>query len=74
MTYFTDYPFVALGDKPGQYAPIREVEVISYDGDKYAKIMVGGVIEEIKAGYIYAEYGRCGEVPAADRTAFPVEG
>ncbi len=64
MKAWTDYPFRVLGDEPYKKAPIREIDVISYDGDKYCKIVVSGVDEEIKAGYIYTKPGRCGEVPS----------
>ena len=50
---YTDYPFIALGDKPNKIAPIRELKLLSYDGDKYCKIEIGGKTFEIKAGYIY---------------------
>lgn len=49
MRAWTDYPFTVLGDEPYKKAPIREIEVISYDGNKYCKIIVSGV-DEIKAG------------------------
>ena len=61
---YTDYPFTELGDKSGKEAPIRKVLAISFDGDKYVKILVDGVCSEVKAGYLYTRHGRCGEVPA----------
>ena len=67
MKAWTDYPFTWLGDTAGQIAPVREIEVLSYDQDKYCKIMVCGQREEIKAGYVYQKEGRCGEVPAINR-------
>ena len=60
-TYWTDYPIIELGDKSGKEAPIRKCSVISYDGSLYATIMVGGVVDTIKIGYIYHERGRSGE-------------
>ena len=63
MKAFTDYPILELGDKPNQKAPVRECEVLSYDGDKYCKIRVAGCFDEVKTGYLYAEKGRYGEVP-----------
>lgn len=63
MKYYTDYPFVELGDKPGQQAPIREIEVHRYDGDKYCDVTVDGVASNIKRGCIYTKPGRCSEVP-----------
>jgi len=63
MKAYTDYPIKNLGDKSGEIAPIREVEVLSYDMNKYCLVLVGGVKQEIKAGYIYKKSGRCTEVP-----------
>lgn len=63
MIYWTDYPFVELGDTPGQEAPIRQCNVLAYDGDKYCDIVVHGVKTSIKSGYIYTAPGRCGEAP-----------
>ncbi len=60
---YTDYPFAELGDVEGKEAPIRKVMPISFDGDKCVKILVEGIYSEIKAGYIYTKFGRCGEVP-----------
>lgn len=62
MKAWTDYPFRELGDTPLKEAPVREVEVLSYDGDKYCKILVGGVQSEVKWGYLYVAPGRYGEV------------
>lgn len=53
--YFTDHPILELGDKAFNLAPMRLVEVISYDGDKYCKCIVEGIEKEIKAGYIYTQ-------------------
>ena len=50
---YTDYPFTKLGDKEGQEAPLREIEVLEYDGNKYCRILVDGIEEWIKSGYIY---------------------
>lgn len=63
MKAWTDYPFTWLGDIAGQKAPVREIEVLSYDDDKYCKIKVGDGEDEIKSGYIYQHAGRLGEVP-----------
>ena len=64
MKAWTDYPFMNLGDKSGEEAPVREITVLSYDEDKYCRVQVGDFEEEIKAGYIYLVHGRLGEVPA----------
>ena len=53
MLAWTDYPFTWLGDKAGQGAPIRQIEVLSYDDNKYCRVKVCGGFDEIKAGYIY---------------------
>ena len=69
ITGWTDYPFTELGDVPFKPAPIRRVNVISYDGDKYAKISFKdhGDILEVKAGYLYRKPGRCGDVECISR-------
>lgn len=56
--YYTDYPFEELNDIPFKPAPVREITILSYDGDKYCKILVEGIISEIKSGYIYKEAKR----------------
>ncbi len=60
---FTDYPIVELGDTPGEQAPIRSVDVLSYDKNKYCRVIIEGVITHIKAGYLYTRKGRCGDAP-----------
>lgn len=66
MKAWTDYPFVELGDKPNEPAPIRECWVVSYDGDKYCIISISHCVVPflvVKAGYLYDSPGRSGEVP-----------
>ena len=63
MRAWTDYPILALGDRPHEEAPVREVEVMSYDGDKYCRVSVEGVEESIKAGYLYQLPGRRNNQP-----------
>lgn len=67
MKAWTDYPFTRLGDTAGKKAPVREIEVLSYDGNKYCRIKVCGEEDSIKAGYIYPREGRLGEVPPITR-------
>lgn len=70
MKAYTDYPFMELGDKPHQEAPIRCVTVLNYDGNKYCEVAIEvpcgatykKVILELKAGYLYKSPGRLGEV------------
>ena len=62
MKAWTDYPFAELGDTQGREAPVREITVLSYDNDKYCRILVDGSEFEIKAGYVYSSPGRYGEV------------
>jgi hypothetical protein len=50
---YTDYPFVELGDIPNQLAPVRQVEFIHYDNDKYVDIIVEGKLLSVKLGYLY---------------------
>jgi len=63
MKAYTDCPIKELGDIGGELAPIRECEILSYDGNKYCVILVEGVKSEIKSGYLYKKHGRIGEVP-----------
>ena len=63
---YTDAPILGI-DKNGELAPIREVKIIAYDGDKYCKIEFTDsrnrlTRTDIKSGYIYKRYGRIGEV------------
>jgi hypothetical protein len=62
ITAWTDYPFVELGDTAGELAPIRHVNVISYDGDKYVTVSFedNGSHLEVKAGYLYQKATRYG--------------
>lgn len=62
ITAWTDYPFVELGDEPNKIAPIRQVLVTSYDGDKYATVIVEEVESSLKCGYLYIQPGRLGSV------------
>ena len=67
MKAWTDYPFAQMQDEAGKKAPVREIEVLSYDGDKYCRVRVCGHEDEIKAGYIYQSEGRYGEVAQISR-------
>jgi hypothetical protein len=67
MRLFTDTSIIQLGDAPGREAPIREVEVCSFDGDRYARVRVDGMIIRIEAGLIYTAVGRFGEVLEASK-------
>ena len=67
MKAWTDYPFTHLGDEIGKPAPIREIDVTSYDGNKYCNVIVEKECVEVKAGYIYQRAGRLGEVPCITR-------
>jgi len=77
ITAWTDYPITELGDTPGQEAPIRQVFVVSWDGNKYASIIIPQegrrypIIKEIKVGYLYTQPGRQGEVPAINTSSIP---
>ena len=55
MRAYTDYPILELGDIAGEEAPIREVKILYYDGDKRCKVIVQGLEEEIKTGYLYTD-------------------
>lgn len=64
ITCWTDYPFVELGDEPGKPAPIRHVNIIDYDGNKYATVSFErcGDFLSLKIGYLYSQPGRYGQV------------
>lgn len=67
MKAYTDYPILELGDISGEEeAPIREVKILYYDGDKRCKVIVEGVEEEIKTGYLYTAPVRCEEAYEKD--------
>ena len=53
MKVFTDYPFEELNDTTGQSAPLREMTLLQYDGDKYCKLQFENIQLECKSGYIY---------------------
>lgn len=57
MKLWTDYPIRELGDIDGQPAPVREIELFAYDGDKYARVRLVNecIITSFKSGYIYTE-------------------
>lgn len=65
--WWTGYPFAELGDPAGKKAPIREVEVISYDQNKYVLVRLpaeNGHPEqeaEVKAGYLFWTFEECYE-------------
>ena len=67
MNAWTDYTIYELGDKVGKKAPVRQVEVLSYDGDKRCMVEIMGHRAEIKSGYLYQAPGRIGEVPGLTR-------
>lgn len=69
MKAWTDYPFIELGDISNQQAPIREVTVMAYDGDKYCAVIVEGRVLDVKAGYLYKSPGRLGKVESIDTDA-----
>jgi hypothetical protein len=69
MRAYTDYPILALGDKSGAIAPIRPCRVVAYDRNKYATVLVGGHVVEIKAGYLYKNATR---VDSPDKQPIPL--
>jgi hypothetical protein len=51
MKYFTDYPLPPLYNNT-----IKEIQVLSYDGNKYCVIKFANQKMEIKSGYIIDKY------------------
>jgi len=68
---WTDYPIVELGDEPGKIAPIRQCTALSWDGDKYADVLVEGIKTNFKVGYLYPKAQRCGDGPPINRDLLP---
>jgi hypothetical protein len=73
MKAFTDYPFVELGDIPFSDADIREIDVISFDSNKYCKINYQNQPLEVKCCYLYTKPGRSGQVPCIDVSKLPID-
>lgn len=73
MKAYTDYPITELGDEPGKSAEIREVQVLSFDGSKYCYVDIKGIKKLIKAGYLYSQPGRLGEVPNINVSQLPID-
>ena len=86
--YWTDYPFVELGDVPKQKAPVRKVTLISFDGNKHCDVLVEKpevCTVSVKAGYLYTKPQRiaddgfvdvcefCGEDEPCDKWKCRVE-
>jgi hypothetical protein len=68
MRAWTDYPLAGLGDAPGKIAPIRLVNVLSYDGNKYCEIECAGTLDLVKRCYLYKQRGRAGKArPVSNR-------
>lgn len=65
--YWTDYPLSEFGDSPHREAPVRQVELVAYDGNKYVQCLFAGLPVTIKAGYIYASAGRAGTATPISR-------
>ena len=61
VTAWTDYPIKELGDISGKKAPIRRVNVLNYDQNKYVIVSVSGVVTSFKAGYLYRNKARLGK-------------
>lgn len=49
---YTDYPVLVLGDISGKSAPIRQAQFISFDGNKYVKVLIQNHEVEFKIGYL----------------------
>jgi hypothetical protein len=65
MSAWTDYPILHMGDIAGKEAPVREVEPLYFDRNKYVivRVVETGKLVEFKGGYLYTKPGRCGDVP-----------
>lgn len=73
LNCWTDYPIVELGDRPGARAPIRPCLVLSWDGNKYAQVEIGGITTTFKIFYLYPKPQRWGEGPSINSRLVPVQ-
>jgi hypothetical protein len=55
MKAYTDYPIIELNNSNHKQNLTKEVEIISYDGNKYCLIKINNFIKEIKAGHLYQD-------------------
>lgn len=62
MKTYTDYPIIELGDHESFKAPLRECEVIAYDGDMLLYIKVENILKNVKRSFVYTTEGRFTEV------------
>jgi hypothetical protein len=53
MKAYTDYPMLFRDGLIGGCIPIRRVEVLSYDGNKYCMVKYRGKTHSIKVAYLY---------------------
>lgn len=61
--WWTDCPLYT--HEQGQKAPLRCIEVLAYDGDKYCKIKYNNEVFEVKNCYIYPKKRRFRAVKAS---------
>jgi hypothetical protein len=72
MKAWTDHPltFDLVGGKAPIKAPIREVQILNWDGGKYCVVKFeDGTTPIIKVCYIYQRPGRHGKAPMVKRSA-----
>ncbi len=76
MSFYTDYPITALGDRRGRRAPIRKIDVKRCTRSWCQIIVHEPRIElhvEVPIDRVYARPGRRGEVdPISDRTIYRI--
>ena len=57
---YTGYPFIQLGDPPGVRAPIRQVEVLSWEPDVWVDVRLpDGQFSQVKKGYLFRSLDAC---------------
>ena len=69
MKAYTDYPFVGQDT----YGRVKEVDVLSYDRNKYVSVRYNGENYEIKRGYIWKDSGLTKGFPTIAWTSLPFE-
>jgi hypothetical protein len=65
--FFTDYPFLELDDTCYQLAPIRELKLLSWDGDKYVCVEINETRHILKRHYVYTRPIRFHQLKSAPK-------
>lgn len=58
MKAYTDYPVGSSGDLARTDSPLAEVEILTYDGDNYCKILFEGKVIKVETGKLFTDSNR----------------